>query len=83
MSTIELKENYARVSNPKSFFGESISSEGLSGTPFRSAAVDQNRVFTPMDLNQMQSPQFYSRPTFDHEEGMIKMHDDELMQATG
>lgn len=32
----------------------------------------------------MQSPQFYSRPTFDHEEGgMIKMHDDELMQATG
>jgi hypothetical protein len=32
----------------------------------------------------MQSPQFYNRPpTFDHEEAVIKMHDDELMQATG
>jgi len=37
MSTIELKENYARISHPKSFFGESISSEGFSATPFRSA----------------------------------------------
>ena len=50
MSTLELKENYARVSNPKSIFGESISSEGLSGTPFRSA-VDQHRVFTNLDIN--------------------------------
>ncbi len=94
MSTIELKENYARISHPRSFFGESISSEGLSGTPFRSVGgapginstggENNHRVFTPMDVNQMQSPQFYNRPpTFDQEEALIKMHDDELMQATG
>lgn len=32
----------------------------------------------------MQSPQFYNRGTnYDHDERAIKMHDDELMQATG
>jgi len=58
MSTIELKENYARVSNPRSFFGESLSSEGFS-TPFRSGTTP-NRVFTPIEgiMNNMQSPQF-------------------------
>ena len=36
MSTGELKENYARVSNVKSMFGESLSSGG--GTPYLGSA---------------------------------------------
>lgn len=55
MSTIELKENFAKVSNAKRMFGDSMSSHG--GTP--------NRRGEPLSPIQNMSPQF-SRVETDH-----------------
>lgn len=86
MSTIELKDNYARISQPRSIFGESLSSE-TANTPFRTGSVlgggDRNALnrIDGMILN-MQSPQF-NRGVSDSAKMIANDHGDELLQATG
>jgi hypothetical protein len=93
MSTGELKENYARVSNSKSIFAESLS----SGTPFRrriGAFADDRIALSPIEgainmsphFSRLTESQMKQKPTVQDFEAFEDFENDEGrvdLQATG